>query len=220
MRRTTIAGDGPTVAQGGAAADRQAAVRTPRRVRLGRRDRATMTPSRATAVASDRRCRQGGHHAQTASAPRRVGGARPAAGARRRPGGGRDDLPLEPAAADRGGREGPRSHPQGLPAEQVEFVPEEPGPFVARIKAEAAGRPDLASACSAALHGDFAAGDRGRSTARRRDGQARRSRLRSELRRARQAGQRPPALRALDAGDLHHGREQAGAATICRTAPR
>ena len=95
--------------------------------------------------------------------------------------------------------------------EPVEYVVDEPGPWVARIKAEAQSG-SVNTGLLGGLHGDFATvtdaldplddvmkqlGDRG---------------IEPELRRARQAGQRAPALRAVDAGDLHHGREQAGPA--------
>ena len=79
--------------------------------------------------------------------------------------------------------------------EPVEYVVDEPGPWVARIKAEAQAG-SVNTGLLGGLHGDFATVTDALDPLDDVMRTARRSRHRPELRRARRAGQRAPALRA------------------------
>ena len=93
---------------------------------------------------------------------------------------------------------------------EVDFQPQDPGPFVTRIQAEAqAGKGSIG--VIGGLHGDFAGfpdavvgslGSRRLAVERRRQ---------PDLSRPRQALDERAEIHSVDAGDLHHGRQQEGA---------
>ena len=109
---------------------------------------------------------------------------------------------------------------KGAPA-PVDFVPEMPPQLTVRIKAEQQGSAHTISLIGA-LHGELQPlRDDGRADAAGRPGrQARRPRLpRQACCKLAHLRHRAPDVHPLDAGDLHHGRQQAGAAVSCRPAP-
>ena len=98
---------------------------------------------------------------------------------------------------------------------EVDFQPQDPGPYVTRIQAEAQagkGTIDLIGG----LHGDFASFSDAVMDLSDLAGSLCERRRQRDLSRPRQARHRRAEVHSVDAGDLHHGRQQEGA----RISPR